>query len=148
MSCDKFKDLIMGYVDDELDAHEKELLESHITDCGECSKELSDFKKLKSITDDINLYEPEDKIFDEYWSSIYNRIERSIGWILLSVCGMVVLFYGGFLLVEEIIKDETIGLVFKVGIVGFIAALSILLVSVLRERLRFRSKDRYKNVNR
>ena len=148
MSCDKFKDLLMGYLDGELDAHEKQTLEAHLADCIDCKKELADFTKLKSITDDIDLYEPEDKIFDEYWSNIYNRIERSTGWILLSVCGMVLLFYGGYKFLEEVIRDDTVGLVFKVALTGFIAAVSILLVSVLREKLCFRSKDRYKNVRR
>ena len=148
MSNDKYKGLLMGYLDDELSPEEKQQLENHLLECENCRKELEDFEQLKSITDGITLYEPEDKVFDDYWSSIYNRIERSVGWILLSVCGMVMLFYAGFMLIEEIINDPTLGWVFKIALIGFMAALSVLLVSVLRETLNYRKKDRYKNIRR
>ena len=148
MSCDKYKDLLMGYLDDEISDEERVELEKHLTECDECTKELADFKDLKTITDDIILYQPEDEVFDKYWSSVYNRIERNVGWIILSVSGMVVLFYTGFMVIEDIIKDETLSCVFKVALIAFVAALSILLVSVLRERLNTRKNDRYKDVRR
>lgn len=148
MSNDKYKDLLMGYLDDEISEQERVELEKHLTECEDCTKELADFKDLKSITDDITLYQPEDEVFDEYWSSIYNRIERNAGWIILSVSGMVLLFYAGFKMVEEIIRDETLFWVFKAALLAFIAALSVLAVSILRERLNTRKKDRYKDVRR
>ena len=148
MSCDKYKDLLMGYLDDEISDQERVELEKHLTGCDECTKELADFRDLKSITDDITLYQPEDEVFDQYWSSIYNRIERAAGWIILSVSGMVLLFYTGYMMIEEIIHDETLSWVFKGALLAFIAALSVLLVSVLRERLNNRKKDRYKDVRR
>lgn len=148
MSNDKYKDLLMGYLDDEISEQERVELEKHLTECEDCKKELADFKDLKSITDDITLYQPEDEVFDEYWSSIYNRIERNTGWIILSVSGMVLLSYAGFKMIEEIIRDETLFWVFKAALLAFIAALSVLTVSILRERLNTRKKDRYKDVRR
>jgi predicted anti-sigma-YlaC factor YlaD len=148
MSCDKYKDLLMGYLDDEISDEERVELEKHLTGCDECTSELADFKDLKSITDDITLYLPEDEVFEKYWSSVYNRIERNAGWIILSVSGMVVLFYTGFMVIEDIITDPTLSRVFKVALIAFVAALSILLVSVFRERLNTRKNDRYKDVRR
>jgi predicted anti-sigma-YlaC factor YlaD len=148
MSSDKYKDLLMGYLDDEISDQERVELEKHLTECDECTKELADFENLKSITDDITLYKPEDEVFDEYWSSIYNRIERSAGWIVLSVSGMLLLFYIGYMVIEDIIADPNLSCVFKGALLAFIAALSVLLVSVLRERLNTRKKDRYKDVRR
>jgi predicted anti-sigma-YlaC factor YlaD len=148
MSNDKYKDLLMGYLDDEISEQERVELEKHLAVCEDCQKELADFKDLKSITDDITLYQPEDEVFDQYWSNIYNRIERTAGWIILSVSGMVLLFWAGYKMIEEVIKDETVGCIFKIALIGFIAALSVLLVSVLRERLNTRKKDRYKDVRR
>jgi predicted anti-sigma-YlaC factor YlaD len=148
MSSDKYKDLLMGYLDDEISDQERVELEKHLTECDECTKELADFENLKSITDDITLYKPEDEVFDEYWSSIYNRIERSAGWIVLSVSGMLLLFYIGFKMIEELIADPSLHWIFKGALLAFIAALSVLLVSVLRERLNTRKKDRYKDVRR
>ena len=148
MSEDKYKDLLMGYLDDEISAEERVELEKHLKECEDCQKELQEFKDLKSITDDLSLCRPEDEVFEQYWSSVYNRIERSVGWILMSVCGMVLLFYAGYMMIETIIEDPTVGWVFKIALIGFMVALSILIVSVLRERLNIRKKDRYKDVRR
>jgi len=56
--------------------------------------------------------------------------------------------YGGFKLVEELVKDPTVDIILKAGVVVLIAGLAILFVSVLRERIFFRKKDRYKDVRR
>ena len=148
MSCEKYKDMLMGFLDDELTVEEKQQIEEHLADCATCTTELEDFKRLKSITDNLSLFQPEDKVFSEYWSSIYNRIERSVGWILLSVSGMALVFYAGYKMVEDIVKDPDVAIVFKIAMIGFIAALAILLISVLREKLNLRKKDRYKDVRK
>lgn len=91
---------------------------------------------------------PEDKVWEDYWSGIYNRIERGLGWILLSVFGIILLFYGGLKAVEEFIADPTVGFIMKIVVLGFIAGLAVLFVSVLRERLFFWKTDRYKDIRR
>lgn len=148
MSCDRYKEMLMGYLDGELSAGESREIEKHLNECTECSEELGQFRKLKEITDDISLNEPEDRIFEQYWSCVYNRIERRLGWILLSVSGTILVIYLGFMAIEAIVEDKTISIVLKVGLLMFYAALVILLFSVLREKLHFRKKDRYKDVRR
>ena len=66
----------------------------------------------------------------------------------MSVAAIILLIYGGFKLIEEIIKDPTVDIILKVGLVGLIAGLAILFVSVLRERLYLRKKDPYKDIRR
>jgi nitric oxide reductase large subunit len=82
------------------------------------------------------------------WSGVYNRFERGFGWILMSIAGIAMLIYGGFRAVEEIVKDPTVSAILKVVILAFIAGIAVLFVSILRERLYFWKKDRYKNVRR
>lgn len=148
MSCDKYKEMLMGYLDGELSGDQSREIEKHLNECTGCSEELGQFRELKEITDDISLYEPEDRIFDQYWSCIYNQIERRIGWILLLVSGTILVIWLGFMAIEAIVEDKTISIVLKVGLLMFYASLVILLVSVLREKLHFRKKDRYKDVRR
>lgn len=148
MSCDRYKEMLMGYLDGELSAGESREIEKHLNECTECSEELGQFRKLKEITDDISLNEPEDRIFEQYWSCVYNRIERRLGWILLSVSGTILVIYLGFMAIEAIVEDKTISIVLKVGLLMFYASLVILLFSALREKLHFRKKDRYKDVRR
>ncbi len=148
MTCHDYKDLMMGYLDNELSDEQKRQFEEHLDGCSECTDELEEFRKLKAITDEVTLVEPEDRIWQDYWSGIYNRIERSVGWIVFSVAAILLAIYGGFKLIEELIKDATIGMLLKAGLLALIVGLAILFVSVLRERLYFWQRDRYKNVRR
>ena len=148
MTCNDYKDLLMGYLDNELSDEQRQRFEEHLAGCPECASELEEFRKLKTITDEVTLVEPEDKMWQEYWDGIYNRIERSVGWIVFSVAAILLIIYGGFKMIEELIKDPTVGMILKVGLLALIVGLAILFVSVLRERLYFCQRDRYKNVRR
>ena len=148
MTCHDYKDLMMGYLDDELSAEQRGRFEEHLAGCGECAKELEEFKRLKAITDEVTLVEPEDRLWHDYWDHIYNRIERGLGWIVFSVAGILLIIYGGFKLIEELIKDPTVGFLLKAALLALIVGLAIMFVSVLRERLYFWRKDRYRDVRR
>jgi len=148
VACDDYKNRLMGYLDDELDNDQRQQVEKHLAQCPDCAAELEEFKKLKAITDEVALVEPEDRIWRDYWSNIYNRLERSIGWIMFSVAAIALTIYGGFKAVEELIKDPTVEIILKIGVLALIAGLAILFVSILRERLYIRRRDRYKNVRR
>ena len=148
MACDDYKDLLMSYLDDELSDEQRRQFEEHLAGCPDCAGELEEFKKLKAITDEVALVEPEDRIWQDYWSNIYNRIERGIGWIMFSVAAIALAIYCGFRAIEELIKDTSVEMTLKVGLLALIAGLAILFVSALRERLYFWKRDRYKDVRR
>jgi predicted anti-sigma-YlaC factor YlaD len=148
MTCHDYKDLLMGYLDNELSDEQRNRFEEHLAGCPECVGELKEFQKLKAITDEVTLVEPEDRIWQDYWHGIYNRIERSIGWLIFSVAAILLTIYGGFKLIETIITDATVGMLLKLGLLALIVGLAILFVSALRERIYFWSKDRYRNVRR
>ena len=103
---------------------------------------------LKQITDEVTLAKPEDEVWEQYWGGVYNRIERGVGWILFSIAAILLIIYGGFKVIEELVKDPTVDVILKAGLLVMIAGLAVLFVSVLRERLYFWKKDRYKNVRR
>jgi predicted anti-sigma-YlaC factor YlaD len=148
MTCQDYKNLLMGYLDDELEQEQRKALEEHLESCDQCSSELREFRQLKRITDEVTLVEPEDRIWQQYWDSIYNRMERGIGWILFSVAAILLLIYAGFKVIEQIVSDPAVGFFLKAGLLALIAGLAVLFVSVARERLHFWKKDRYKDVRR
>jgi len=148
MTCQDHKDLMMAYLDDELNDEQKVAFELHLASCADCAKDLEEFRKLKRMTDCVALAEPEDRVWDQYWNHLYNRIERGTGWILFSVAAIALLIYGGFELVETIIENRTVGVLAKIGVLALVGGLAILFVSVLRERVYFWSRDRYKDVRR
>ena len=148
MACDDHKDQLMGYLDNELSDDQRRRFEEHLAGCPDCARELDEFRRLKAITDEVDLVEPEDRIWQDYWSSIYNRIERGIGWIIFSVAGIALTIYGGFRAIEELIRDPKVATTLKIGLLALIVGLAILFVSILRERLYFWKRDRYKDVRR
>ncbi len=148
MACEDYKDLMMGYLDEELSTEQIRRFEEHLATCKQCSSQLQEFRQLKAITDQMTLIEPEDRLWQQYWDGIYNRVERGIGWIIFSVAAILLTIYGGFKTIEALIIDPTVGLLLKVAMLALLVGLAILFVSVLRERIFFWSKDRYKDVRR
>jgi predicted anti-sigma-YlaC factor YlaD len=148
MTCQDYRDLMMAYLDNELNDPQKRAFEEHLAGCPDCTRELAEFRKLKQMTDCVALVEPEDRIWDQYWGNVYNRIERGVGWILFSVAAIALLIYGGFQLIEELIEDPAIGMLMKIGLLALLGGVAILFVSVLRERIYIWSRDRYRDVRR
>ena len=148
MTCQDHKDLMMAYLDNELDDEQRQAFEAHLASCPDCAREMKGFAKLKQVTDSVTLVEPEDRLWENYWGGVYNRMERGVGWTLFSVAGILLVIYGGFKAIEELVRDPAVGLLLKVGLLVLVAGLAILFVSILRERIYFWSKDRYKDVRR
>lgn len=142
-SHEKYKMLMMKYLEGEIAKDEEREFEEHIETCDECRKEIEGFEKLKEVMKDMRYKKPSDEIWKTYWSRIYNRIERGLGWIFTSIGAIILLIYGGFKVVENLIKDPGIALIAKIGILAGIAGLAILFVSVLRERIFVSKTDKY-----
>ncbi len=143
MNCDDARRMIMGYLDDELPKEERESLEDHMRTCDGCRKEHEGFAELKEGLAMIKFKEPTDAELERYWRGIYNRLERGLAWILFSVGAIIVLCYGAFKLLEEMVKDLGIALVLKIGVGALVLGGVVLFVSVLRERLAVQAKDKY-----
>jgi predicted anti-sigma-YlaC factor YlaD len=143
MSCDEFRSMISAYADGELTPDQRERLESHLSACDACKRELAEVRALKKELDMIKFTEPTDEQLERYWSSVYNRLERGAGWVLFSIGAIVLLCYGGFKLVEEVVRDPAIAWWVKGGVLALVFGLAVLFVSLLRERLAVRKVDKY-----
>lgn len=148
MTCQEYKDLMMAYLDNELDEGQQRVFTQHLASCEHCMREMEEFRRLKQMTDEVALVEPEDRLWQQYWGGVYNRIERGIGWVVFSLAGILLVVYGGFTAIEKVIEDPSVSLLLKVGLLALLVGLAILFVSVLRERIYFWSKDRYRDVRR
>jgi len=137
---------MVGYLDNELSPEAKKRFEQHLKRCRECREELEDFKRLKEVMKSMKYKEPQDIVWQRYWAKVYNRIERGIGWILSSIGAIILLSYGGFRLIQGLIKNPTISLIVKIGALIFLLGVVTLLVSIIRERVFRYRHDRYKEV--
>jgi predicted anti-sigma-YlaC factor YlaD len=148
MDHQKIKELISSYYDGELDEEQKKLVERHLEECSECRKEFEEMGKFEEVMSRMALKKPPKEAWQMYWTSVYNRLERGIGWILFSIGAIILLFFGGYKLVEGIIQDASVPLILKIGILSVLGGLVVLLVSLLREQLFVRKRERYREIER
>ena len=140
------KKLVVSYHEDVLDQGQKNQVEEHIRTCPECRKDFEETRKFEEVMGKMAFKKPPKETWEIYWTSVYNRMERGIGWIFMSIGAMILLFFGGYLLVEAIIQDPEIPALLKVGILAAMAGVAVLLVSFGRERLFVDKRERYKEV--
>ena len=139
---------ISGYLDDELSQTEREAFEREVQRDPELARELDAMRAMREVTHSMKLDEFPDQVWDRYWEGTYNRLERGIGWILLSLGAIVLLGAGLYELVLTLLKDTSDPWWIRAAIGSFCGGLAILFVSVLRERIFVRRRDPYREVKR
>jgi len=140
--------LLMKALDDELSSIEQvELKKMLATDEG-LRTEWERLKAVKEVTGTMTFREPPEEVWDAYWVSVYNRAERSIGWLFLSL-GLTVLFaWAGWHMVDAILTETQIPAWIKLAIFGALLGGGILFWSVVREKWFARRHDPYREVQR
>jgi predicted anti-sigma-YlaC factor YlaD len=145
MKCEDIRILLSALIDNELDPEQKKHVGDHLIDCAECRAEYARLKKLKEVTDSMQYFDLPDKLLVGYWHGIYNRIERGLGWIFLSVGAIILLSIGAWEMLNHFFLDPRVPLIIKIGVGAVLLGLIMLLVSVLRERFFSRAHDRYES---
>jgi predicted anti-sigma-YlaC factor YlaD len=146
MTDDIFKPFLMGYLDGELTEPDVSRMEQHLGECASCAAELEEFRRLKEVTQDMRVVMPDDKCWEEYWSNVYNRLERRVGWILFSI-GAILLVSGGlYYLVARFLLQGEIPVIIRIGVAALVVGFCTLLVSAVRERLFLFKRDKYERI--
>lgn len=140
--------LLSGYVDGELGPEDQARVDAHLQQDETARQEVERLRKLKTLTGALRLKDPPAEEWEIFWTSVYNRTERSLGWILLAIGVAVVGGWSGLQLLEALLKTEALPLVVRAGVMIGLGGLLLLVVSVVRERIHKRSRTRYKDVIR
>jgi anti-sigma factor RsiW len=127
--------LLSAYVDGELDPGDVARIEAHLEHNPDTRQEVEALRRLKLLTGAMMLKEAPPENWEVFWQSVYNRSERSLGWIL-------------WMVFQSLLGAESLPLAIKAAIIVGTAGVLILLVSVVRERLFKRNRTRYKDVIR
>jgi len=148
ISCEQAEMLVMGLLDNELSKEETKSVEQHLASCSSCASKYESFKNLKKDTSEMKFKNLPEVYWDEYWQHVYNRIERSIGWIFFSVGAIIISIITGYTILQEYFMnpEEPLGLKIGIGLLGI--GIIVLFVSVLREKLMVRSVDKYRSILR
>jgi len=146
MECEKVLELLMGYLDGELTDDDRAEVKRHLESCAACRKEELAYLRLNEMTESMEFVEPTEAEWRAHWQHIYNRLERGVAWLLLSLGAAVVLLYGAYRLLEDFLLDSAYSLALRLGVGALTAGGIVLAVSVVRERIRLYRVDRYEEV--
>lgn len=143
-SCETFREWMSGYLDDELDAEQARRLESHLAGCDACRDELEELTLVVSASSELSVELPPEEVWDDFLGQVYAKMERRLGWTLIWLGCLALACFGLY----EFFMVYTGSPIVKVATGSTLGGVSILFVSVLRQRIAIRKTDRYtKNVH-
>ena len=147
-ACEQIRFLIMKVVDNEASHEEEEKVKNHISQCSECRDEYHKMLKIKGATGEMKKQLLPEMAWDEYWRHLYNRLERGIAWIFISIGAIILLGYAVVDFVNSVLVHSQLTPLQKGGILIISLGAVILFISVLREKLMVRRYDKYREVKR
>ena len=146
--CREFELLMMRRIDGEISPVDEKRLQKHLESCPLCRKALDEYSRLAAATGEVEMRKVSQEEWDIYWYRVYNRLERGLAWILVSLGAVAAFAWMALRLVMHFVSDPTTALWAKGGILVLAAGLALLFISVLREKLSLRRTDRYRHIKR
>ncbi len=140
--------LMMAALDNELSSVEQAELERLLSSDKDLNREWDRLRAVKEVTKTMTFREPPEEVWDTYWVSVYNRAERSLGWLLISVGLIGVMAWAGWQWVDALLAEAEIPIWVKLAIFATVLGGGIVFLSVVRERWFTRKHDPYKEVKR
>ena len=90
----------------------------------------------------------DDAALDRFWLGVYSRLERGIGWTILSASAALLLGYAGWHFVTGFLRDVDAPVAVRIGTAGVVVGLLLLLLGFVRERVRAFRHDPFRRVRR
>jgi ferric-dicitrate binding protein FerR (iron transport regulator) len=144
---ERMRNLMMAALDGEIAKRDRRELDAAIEASDDLEGEWDRLQRLKEVTGTMRLESPPDRIWQDYWSSVYSRMERGVAWIFLTVGAVVLVSWSVWQAVDEIFQSSDAPWFLKVGTVSLIVGTVILLVSVIREKVFVNRRNPYKDVH-
>lgn len=145
---EKFITLQERYFEDELNAEEKTEFNNMLEANHDLKREFEEQKKIKEVLRKMKLKNPSREVWDGYWMGIYNRIERGIAWVVISIGALIFFGYASYEMVSAFINDTQTPPLAKFGIMLLVFGVLILIFSIIREKMFTSKRDKYKEVQR
>lgn len=140
--------LIERSLEGEMTNDEKSEFDSSIHGDETFKVEYEEQKRVKEVLSKMKLKNPSVEIWDSYWLGIYNRVERGIAWIAISIGALILIAYGSYEAVKHFLNDTDTPFIIKFGTAALVFGGLVLLFSVLREKLIIKKSDKYREIQR
>ncbi|MDH3298178.1 MAG: hypothetical protein OEM96_07880 [Gemmatimonadota bacterium] len=141
-------ELMMRKLDGELTAEEHAEFENRLAEQPELRAEWQRLSRAREVTMGMKLRNPPEEVWDGYWTSVYSRLERGIGWLLVSVGAIIVGGWAVWQWITALVQDTEMPAAVRYSMIALFVGLVILLVNVARHRLSVSKTDPYKDIER
>jgi hypothetical protein len=145
---ERFIILLEKYFENELTDSESQEFETLINSNAKLKQEFEEQNRIKEVLRKMKLKNPSREVWDGYWLGIYNRVERGIAWIAISIGAIIFFGYASIVAVNSFINDTQTPPIVKVGISILVFGTLVLIFSLLRENIFTSKHDKYKEVQR
>jgi GR25 family glycosyltransferase involved in LPS biosynthesis len=145
---ERFIILLEKHFENELTDLEKQEFETLINSKTELKREFEEQKRIKEVLRKMKLKNPSREQWDSYWMGVYNRIERGIAWIVISIGALIFFGYSSYEVVHALINDTHTPPLAKLGVTLLIFGALILIFSLIREKIFTSKRDKYKEIQR
>lgn len=145
---ERARQLMMAALDGEISGEEQQELDRALSASADLREEWKRMHRVKEVTATMSYPEVPAEVWDDYWQSTYNKVERGIGWIFVSIGAVMLMTWGAWKWIETIWGDSGLPLFIRLSLLAVATGFFVLLVSVIRERLFARKRDPYKEVVR
>ncbi|MDP8257252.1 MAG: zf-HC2 domain-containing protein [Candidatus Alcyoniella australis] len=139
--------LISGLVDGELDQAQLAQAKAHLEQCADCRALYQDLLSQQETMQMLFARENDQRL-DDFEHGVYARLERRIGWVLLSIAATLLLAAGCIALVRDLIFNPELSLLVRISVPVGLVGLAVLGVSALRQRLTTLKHDPYREIER
>jgi len=133
---------LSGYLDGELTQQQRQRVSLHCEKCESCRRKLDELTELRRRVGQARLSAVGEDKWREKMDEAGDNVIRGLGWILL-IGGLLLISGAGLL---AFINDDSISAFYKFSVSAIYGGLAILFLYVLRQRLRERKTDKYKDV--
>jgi len=145
---DEARRLMMAALDGEISPDQRRQLDHLLAGNTALREDWERMSRVKEVTSSMSYREPPEEIWQDYWVSVYNRCERGVGWLLMTLSTVVLLSWTAWEVIAAMFADSDMPLFSKIAVLGVATGAIILLVSVAREKWFVRRKDPYREVIR
>ena len=145
-SDERAQALMMAALDREITPEDRRELDELLKERPDLAAEWRQFQHLEEVTRMTRIAQPPNAAFAGYWQSVYNRLERGIAWILVSIGTLVLVGWGLWQAVQDLLADTTTPLFAKLAIFALLLGGAMLGLSIAREKLTLRKSDPFKDV--
>jgi len=88
MNCERFEELLIDFMDNEIEPSEREMVKKHLMTCSHCSEKLEEFQEIRRRFNKESLPQPSPQVL----ATISKRARQEVAKDKVSLLEEVVLF--------------------------------------------------------